>query len=109
MGNHFLLNIFGADVDLLDDEDFIRIVLDDASKHANMTLINIMSHKFYPQGVTAIALLAESHMSIHTWPEDGKAAVDVYTCGDSANPELACSIIRSKMGALSHTLEHITR
>ena len=109
MGNHFLLNIFGADVDLLDDEDFIRIVLDDASKHANMTLINIMSHKFYPQGVTAIALLAESHMSIHTWPETGRAAVDVYTCGEDASPKLACDVIKVQLKAHEASIQHIKR
>ena len=106
---HILFTLKGCPYGLLDDEAHIRNVLANASNLAESTLLNISSHKFEPHGVTAVALLAESHISIHTWPEDGKAAVDVYTCGDSANPELACSIIKSKMGALSHTLEHITR
>ena len=47
-------------------------------------------HRFEPQGVTGLALLAESHISIHTWPESGYAAVDVFTCGDHTMPENAC-------------------
>ena len=53
-------------------------------------------------------MLAESHISIHTWPEDGKAAVDVYTCGESDAP-IACSIIRVQLEATDHTVEHIKR
>lgn len=109
MGDHYLLNLYECDPRRLNDENFIRNTLEEAAEFANMTLINIMSYKFTPQGVTAIALLAESHMSIHTWPEECKAAVDVYTCGDKAKPQVACSTIKSYFISKQSTIDHVVR
>ena len=67
-----------------------------------------ISKKFEPQGVTVLCLLSESHISIHTWPEEGKAAVDVYTCGD-CNPKIGCDIIIQQLYAQDHTLSYIER
>jgi S-adenosylmethionine decarboxylase len=67
-----------------------------------------MSHQFSPQGVTAICLLSESHISIHTWPEKGEAAVDVFTCGES-EPKIACDIIIQQLNASDYTLEYVQR
>lgn len=109
MGDHFLLNLYGCDEQKLDDEVFIRDVLDSAAYCAKMTVLNVASHKFSPQGVTCILLLAESHISIHTWPESGKAACDVYTCGNPQNAKLACDVIRCQLSALEHEIQHIKR
>lgn len=54
-------------------------------------------HRFEPHGVSAICILAESHLSIHTWPESGTATIDVYTCGVTADPELACDLIEARL------------
>jgi len=108
MGDHYLLNLYGCDPDKLNDEKLIRNLLHDAAYCAKMTVLNTMTHKFYPQGVTGVVMLAESHISIHTWPEEGMAAVDVYTCGSNDAP-IACSIIRVQLGATNHTVEHIKR
>ncbi|MGH3729896.1 MAG: adenosylmethionine decarboxylase, partial [Micromonosporaceae bacterium] len=62
-----------------------------------------------PQGVTAVVLLAESHMSIHTWPESGYAAVDVFTCGDQMRPERAVEQIRDHLGAATVTVQTVRR
>ena len=67
-----------------------------------------ISKKFDPQGVTVLCLLSESHISIHTWPEEGKASVDVYTCGD-CNPKIGCDIIIQQLYATNHTLSYIER
>ena len=75
------------EIDLLDDKEFIRMVLFRASKECKSTLLDLTVHKFEPQGVTGIAMLAESHLSIHTWPENGMAVCDVFTCGDNATPK----------------------
>ena len=66
---HFLLELYKCDYEKLNDESFLRCTLKNAAKLANATVLNLISNKFEPQGVTAIALLAESHLSIHTWPE----------------------------------------
>ena len=68
---HILFTLKGCPFDLLDDKDFIRMVLYKASKECKSTLLDLTVHKFEPQGVTGIAMLAESHLSIHTWPENG--------------------------------------
>ncbi len=70
-----------------------------AAKECKSTLLNLAVHKFDPQGVTGIAMLAESHISIHTWPEKGMAVCDVFTCGDNAEPKLAVEYMREQLKA----------
>jgi S-adenosylmethionine decarboxylase len=69
----------------------------------------LITHRFDPQGVTGLALLAESHISIHTWPESGYAAVDVFTCGDHTMPERACQVLQTALGASRHKLTSFRR
>ena len=76
---HFLFELYRCDGEKLNDESFLRCILNRAAKLANATVLNLISNKFEPQGVTAIALLAESHISIHTWPESNYSAVDIFT------------------------------
>jgi S-adenosylmethionine decarboxylase len=66
---------------LLDDIDGIRAAFEEAVEACGATVLNRFSHKFQPQGVTVVYALAESHISIHTFPENGSCAIDVYTCG----------------------------
>ena len=96
---HILFTLKGCPYGLLDDESHIRNVLANASTLAESTLLNISSHKFDPHGVTAIALLAESHISIHTWPENGMAVCDVFTCGDTAMPENGVEYMKEQLKA----------
>ena len=78
-------------------------------KPARNKSINIISNKFEPQGVTAIALLAESHISIHTWPESNYSAVDIFTCGQNMMPELASQYLIESLMAKEHSLRVIER
>ena len=68
-----------------------------------------VSHHFHPQGVTALGLIAESHVAIHTWPEYRYAAIDVFTCGRRANAEKACRYLISALKAERHSLKTLTR
>ena len=106
---HFLLELYRCDCEKLNDELFLRCILNRASKLANATVLNLISNKFEPQGVTAIALLAESHISIHTWPESYYSAVDIFTCGQNMMPELATQYLIEDMKAEEHTLRVIQR
>ena len=108
-GKHLLLELYNCDSFKLNDESYIRCVIDHASKFANATVINLVSHKFQPQGLTAIALLAESHLSIHTWPESGYAAVDIFTCGKNMKPELACEYLIDSLESSKHYLKVLRR
>jgi S-adenosylmethionine decarboxylase len=83
-------------------------LLENAAVASGATVIQTISKKFEPQGVTVICLLSESHISIHTWPEEGRAAVDVYTCGE-CNPKIGCDIIIEQLFATNHTLSYIER
>jgi S-adenosylmethionine decarboxylase len=106
---HILFTLKGCPFDLLDDEEFIRMVLFKASKECNSTLLDLTVHKFEPQGVTGIAMLAESHLSIHTWPENGMAVCDVFTCGDSTEPEKAVEYMQEQLKATDIVSEIFTR
>ena len=106
---HFLLELYGCDYEKLNDESFLRCILNRAAKLANSTVLNLISNKFEPQGVTAIALLAESHISIHTWPESNYSAVDIFTCGQNMLPELASQYLIDSLKAEEHFLRVIER
>ena len=106
---HFLLELYRCDYDKLNDESFLRCTLNKAAKIAKATVLNLISNKFEPQGVTAIVLLAESHMSIHTWPESNYSAVDIFTCGKNMSPEFASQYLIEALNAEEHFLRIIER
>ena len=106
---HFLLELYRCDCEKLNDESFLRCTLNRAAKLANATVLNLVSNKFEPQGVTAIALLAESHISIHTWPESSYSAVDIFTCGQNMMPEIASQYLIESLMAKEHSLRVIER
>ena len=85
MARH-LLSTISADPNVLNNAHMIEKAAIRACNEGGATVIDARAHSFAPQGVTAFVILAESHFSIHTWPEMGKAAVDVFTCGETANP-----------------------
>ena len=106
---HLLLELYRCDYEKLNDESFLRCTLNKAAKLAKATVLNLISNKFEPQGVTAIALLAESHISIHTWPESNYSAVDIFTCGQNMLPELASQYLIEALKAEEHFLRVIDR
>ena len=106
---HFLLELYRCDYEKLNDESFLRCTLNYAAKIANATVLNLISNKFEPQGVTAIALLAESHISIHTWPERHYSAVDIFTCGQNMKPDISCQYLIQALMAEEHLLRVINR
>ena len=106
---HLLLELYRCDYEKINDESFLRCALNRAAKLAKAKVLNLISNKFDPQGVTAIALLAESHISIHTWPESNYSAVDIFTCGQNMMPELASQYLIEALKAEEHSLRVIER
>ncbi|WP_459644387.1 adenosylmethionine decarboxylase [Kineococcus sp. NUM-3379] len=98
-GVHVLAEFSGVDPERLDDEQLLLALLDSALTRANATVCQVVSKKFQPQGVTVLALLSESHASVHTYPERGSAFVDVFTCGTQADPVLAARLLAAGLGA----------
>jgi len=96
---HIIFTLKGCPFPLCDDESHIRTMLVNAAVMSNSTLLDVSSHKFEPYGVTAIALLAESHISIHTWPEKCLAVCDVFTCGEHTLPQSAAQYMFERMEA----------
>ncbi len=94
VGRHAIYELFGGNPTLLDNEEFVKKALTGAAESAGATLLSLVTHKFEPQGVTAIALLAESHISLHSWPQYGYASIDAYTCGEHTDPEAACHSLK---------------
>ena len=93
VGTHTILELYGCPGPLLGDAEFISTTLREAANHAPAHLVREVVHAFVPHGVTAVALLAESHIAIHTWPELGYAAIDLFTCGVATTPHLACDYL----------------
>jgi len=94
---------------LLDDECFIEAKIREAVEIARATLLEQSTKRFHPQGVTAFALLTESHISIHTWPELRYAAIDVFTCGEHTMPERAFGHLVEALQAGRHTVQRVER
>ncbi|MEY3749664.1 MAG: hypothetical protein RLZZ631_255 [Cyanobacteriota bacterium] len=109
VGKHCILELYDCSAHKLDDEAFLRSTITSAVQLAGATLLNLISHKFEPQGVTGLALLSESHLSIHTWPESRYAAVDVFTCGDHTMPDRACLELVRALDAADYNLRSFRR
>jgi S-adenosylmethionine decarboxylase len=105
--------------EILKSLDKVRNAMVSAAKRAKATVIDVSFHEFSPFGISGMVVIAESHLSIHTWPEYGYAAVDIFTCGDIIKPEVAAqfliekfgcknpSVVEMKRGIISHSGERL--
>jgi S-adenosylmethionine decarboxylase len=109
LGSHLLVELNGCNEQLLDDLSRVKSALIDAADEAGATIVGEIFHEFSPVGVTGVVAIAESHISIHTWPEHGYAAVDVFSCSETFRPHEAARLIVERLGAESHTVQVIER
>ena len=109
MGRHAMVELTGCPREVLDDLELIREAMREAVVVGRGTLLGECVHRFTPQGVTVLGLLAESHISIHTWPEHGLAAVDMFSCAEQGAPELACEFLARKLQASGQHIRTIER
>ncbi|MBU0639990.1 MAG: adenosylmethionine decarboxylase [Planctomycetes bacterium] len=109
VGTHCLIELHGCPAESLNDQEFVRRALRDAVQAGGATLLEEVTHQFHPHGVTVLALLAESHLAIHTWPEHAYVAADMFTCGRRAQPERACLCLARAFRAQRHTLTTLPR
>jgi S-adenosylmethionine decarboxylase len=105
-GVHLIVDLHGAKG--LDDIDLIESTLRRCVDAAGATLLHIHLHHFQPNGVSGVAVLAESHISVHTWPDLGYAALDVFMCG-KANPDACIAILRDAFKAKRVDVDEILR
>lgn len=92
VGRHLILELWGCRN--LNSTEIVERALRDIVRACDLTLLDMNVYPFTPIGVTGVAVVTESHVMIHTWPEYGYAAVDVFTCGEQANPEAALPLLR---------------
>ncbi len=109
VGVHLIGELMGCSFDTLNDEKKIKEAMLNASAAAKFTILDILIKKFDPQGVTALLLLSESHFSIHTWPEIGYAAVDMFTCSKHSDPYEAFKVLVNYLKPKRYTTKEMAR
>ncbi|WP_308015366.1 adenosylmethionine decarboxylase [Pseudonocardia sp. ICBG1293] len=109
VGRHVLAELGGIAPEVLDDCERLRADLTTALTEAGAQVRQVVTERFEPQGATVVAVLAESHASIHTWPEHGGMHVDVFTCGESADPVDAVRRLAERVGAADTALQVVDR
>ncbi len=109
LGRHLLIELKGCNTNLLDNLEFLRECLHSAAGRSGATVVGDSFYHFSPHGVSGVVNIAESHLSIHTWPECGYAAVDVFTCGDKVEPEEAARMIMQSVEATDCSLVELRR
>lgn len=105
-GTHLIIEVVNGHG--LDEEDRIQQAFRDSVDLCGATLLHIHTHKFSPQGVSGVAVLAESHISVHTWPEIGYGAFDVFMCGD-ADPWKAVDVLKAAFGTQDVRVKELLR
>jgi len=108
LGRHLIGEFYGCDHALLDDVDAIERSIRAAAEAVGATILHARAHRFAPQGVTATVIIAESHLSIHTWPEHGYAAADIFTCG-GLDPVPGFRLLQRELGAKNTRVQVILR
>lgn len=109
LGTQLVLELKNCNPDLLDDLPYIRNALLEAAEKTGATIIGQSFHQFSPQGVTGVVAIAESHLCIHTWPEFGYAAVDIFTCGEGFKPREAAKMVVESLQSEEHSIMEIER
>ncbi len=109
LGRHILVEFYGCKKEKINDLKFIEAAMIGAAEYAKTTVIDGVFHKFNPHGVSGVVVIAESHLAVHTWPEYGYAAVDVFTCGEEADPWDAFFYLNKKLEAESNTTMDLKR
>jgi len=108
-GRHLILDLYDCDQEILNDYEELQRLLEASLSMAKANILRIFGEQFKPQGVTLLALLAESHASIHTWPEIGYCAIDLYTCGDTTQTHKAAEFLKKKLKAKTSEEKELVR
>jgi S-adenosylmethionine decarboxylase len=101
LARHFLIEFYGVSPEKLDDLEFIKNTLHEAANLGRATILKSVFHKFTPQGVSGVLVIAESHFSVHTWPEYRYAAIDFFGCGEKLEFEKVIECLTQKLKAKS--------
>ena len=109
LGRHILAELYGCSAEILNDLKHIEQTMVAAALEAGAEIREVAFHMFSPQGVSGVVVISESHLAIHTWPELGYAALDIFTCGDTVDPWVSCNYVKDKFSAENMTASEIKR
>lgn len=109
LGRHLLMELEDCNEETLNDLETLKAAMLAAADEAGATVLGESFHRFAPHGISGVVVVAESHLFIHTWPEYGYAAADIFTCGTTVHPEKAAEILVEKLGARTHSIQEIQR
>lgn len=109
LGRHLLLELKDCNLEVLNDLDFLKDCLHNTVEQIGATVVNECFYQFSPHGISGVVIISESHLCIHTWPEHGYAAVDIFTCGDSVEPERAVKPLVEKLGSKNPSFIEVKR
>lgn len=108
-GSHLLLTLKDCAQHILNDEEKLKELVREAATATGATVLTLVSRKFEPQGITVVAVLAESHASLHTYPESGIVFWDCFTCGDRCKPENSTPVLKATLLPRSVTVQLVER
>ena len=97
LGRHLIVEYADCNNNVLDDIALLEEYMKESVRQAGATIVKSVFHRYNPQGVSGVVVIAESHISIHTWPEYGYASVDFFTCGESVDPYKAFEYMKEKL------------
>lgn len=109
LGRHILCEAYGCDPEVLNDRKMVEKIMVEAALECGAEVREVAFHQFSPQGVSGVVVISESHLAIHTWPELGYAAIDVFTCGERVDPWDACNYLIANFKAESTKTTEIER
>ncbi len=109
LGNHLLVELYECDSEKLNDLGKLEMVLEEAVRISGATALKTSFHQFAPQGVSGVIIIAESHFTIHTWPEYGYAALDIFTCGHSVDSQKALDYIEKELNVKTVSVTEMRR
>jgi S-adenosylmethionine decarboxylase proenzyme len=109
LGRHILVEFHGCNKEKINDLKFVESAMIGAAEYAKATVVDGVFHKFNPHGISGVVVIAESHLAIHTWPEYGYAAVDLFTCGEEVDPWDSFFYLNKKFEAESNTTMELKR
>jgi S-adenosylmethionine decarboxylase len=109
LGRQILVEFYHCDPGVLNDRDVIARAMDEAARISGATVVEEVFHLFNPHGISGVVVIAESHLSIHTWPEYGYAAVDLFTCGDEIKSEKAFEHLKKTLQAKAVSVMELKR
>lgn len=109
LGQHVLAEFFECDPNILNNLELVEKLMVDAALECGATIVQKCFHMFNPYGVSGVVIIAESHLAIHTWPELGYAAVDLFTCGDSCDPKVSYAFLKKMFNSKNSSYTELKR